>query len=84
MLLMLSMAQQGHLVQNYNGSEIVEVVNVSLPIAETTIVAGARSLLMAKDLIEKRYSDVVDVVYGDTDSVFLKTVSNLSVADAIK
>ena len=56
----------------------------SLPIAETTIVAGARSLLMAKDLIEQRYSDVVDVVYGDTDSVFLKTVENLSVADAIE
>jgi DNA polymerase elongation subunit (family B) len=39
---------------------------------------------MAKGLIEQRYSDVVDVIYGDTDSVFVKTVEDLSVAHAIK
>src|SRR5579859_577280 len=55
-----------------------------LPIAETTIVVGARSLIMAKELIEERYNDVVSVVYGDTDSVFLKTKSKLSVAEAIE
>jgi DNA polymerase delta subunit 1 len=55
-----------------------------LPIAETTIVAGAKSLTMAKELIEERYSDVVSVVYGDTDSVFLKTKTKLSVPDAIE
>ena len=53
-----------------------------LPIAETTIVVGAKSLTMAKELIEERYSDVVDVVYGDTDSVFLKSKERLSVPDA--
>jgi DNA polymerase delta subunit 1 len=47
-------------------------------------VAGARYLVQAKDLVQERYSDVVKVVYGDTDSVFVKTVENLSVADAIK
>ena len=78
------MEQQGLLVQNYNGTPIGDRVDGSLPIAETTIVAGARSLEMAKQLIQERYSDVVDVVYGDTDSVFLKSVENLSVADAIK
>ena len=46
--------------------------------------AGARYLVQAKDLVQERYSDVVKVVYGDTDSVFVKTVQNLSVADAIK
>jgi len=40
--------------------------------------------VQAKDLVQERYSDVVKVVYGDTDSVFVKTVQNLSVADAIK
>jgi DNA polymerase elongation subunit (family B) len=39
---------------------------------------------MAKNLIQERFSDVVDVVYGDTDSVFLRTVSNLTVAEATK
>ena len=62
----------------------MEGVDDSLPIAETTIVTGVGSLEMAKQLIQERYSDVVDVVYGDTDSVFLKTVENLSVADAIE
>lgn len=61
-----------------------DIFDVSLPIAETTIVAGARYLVMAKDLVQQRYSDVVNVVYGDTDSVFLKTVSNLSVTEAIQ
>jgi DNA polymerase delta subunit 1 len=55
-----------------------------LPIAETTIVAGAKYLVQAKELVQERYSDVVNVVYGDTDSVFVKTVEDLSVADAIK
>src|SRR5216110_342019 len=78
------MGQPGLLVQNYNGTPIMDNLDRSLPIAETTIVVGARSLEMAKQLIQERYSDVVDVVYGDTDSVFLKTVENLSVADAMK
>jgi len=38
---------------------------------------------MAKDLVEQRYSDVVSVVYGDTDSVFVKTVHPMSVPEAI-
>jgi DNA polymerase elongation subunit (family B) len=60
------------------------MIDCSLPIAETTIVLGARYLTMAKDLIQERYSDVVDVVYGDTDSVFLRTVQSLSVPEAIE
>jgi hypothetical protein len=76
--------QRALLAQNYNGTLIRDGVDDSLPIAETTIVTGAGSLEMAKQLIQERYSDVVDVVYGDTDSVFLKTVENLSVADAMK
>ena len=60
------------------------IVDFSLPIAETTIVAGARYLVQAKDLVQERYSDLVNVIYGDTDSVFVKTVENLSVADAIR
>ena len=56
----------------------------SLPIAETTIVLGAMYLTQAADLIKERYSDSVKVVYGDTDSVFLRTLSNLSVAEAFK
>jgi len=39
-------------------------------------------LTQAADLIQERYSDRVKVVYGDTDSVFLRTLSNLSVAEA--
>jgi DNA polymerase elongation subunit (family B) len=39
---------------------------------------------MARALCEERYNDVVSFVYGDTDSLFLKTVEKLSVADAIK
>ena len=70
--------------QSYNGKLPWDVVEFSLPIAETTIVAGARYLVRAKELVRERYSDVVTVVYGDTDSVFVKTVENLSVADAIK
>lgn len=84
LLLTLFMEQRGLLAQNCNGTPIMKGVDDSLPIAETTIVTGAGSLEMAKQLIQERYSDVVDVVYGDTDSVFLKTVENLSVADAIK
>jgi DNA polymerase elongation subunit (family B) len=56
----------------------------SLPIAETTIVLGAIYLTQAADLIKERYSDHVKVVYGDTDSVFLRTLSNLSVSEASK
>jgi len=55
-----------------------------LPIAETTIVLGAKYLTMAKDLVEERYSDVVSVVYGDTDSVFVKTHQLMSVPDATR
>jgi len=39
---------------------------------------------MAKDLVEERYSDVVSVVYGDTDSVFVKTHQLMSVPDATR
>lgn len=76
--------QPGRRVQSYNGRIRSDVTEVSLPIAETTIVAGAKYLVQAKELVQERYSDVVNVVYGDTDSVFVKTVENLSVADAIK
>jgi DNA polymerase elongation subunit (family B) len=55
-----------------------------LPIAETTIVLGAKYLTKAKDLVEERFSDIVDVVYGDTDSVFVKTVDPMSVEAAIR
>jgi hypothetical protein len=58
--------------------------DLSLPIAETTIVAGAKYLERAAELITERYKDEVSVVYGDTDSVFLKTVRNLNVPDAIQ
>jgi DNA polymerase elongation subunit (family B) len=63
---------------------LVRWSSFSLPIAETTIVLGAKYLTMAKDLIQERYSDLVQVVYGDTDSVFLRTVDNISVPEAIK
>jgi DNA polymerase elongation subunit (family B) len=39
---------------------------------------------MAKDIVEQRYRDVVQFNYGDTDSLFLKTVEKLSVTEAIK
>ena len=39
---------------------------------------------MARQICEQRYNEVVSFVYGDTDSLFLKTVEKLSVADAIK
>jgi DNA polymerase family B len=81
---MQSTVQLEHPVQKYNGMSSFYLFDISLPIAETTIVAGARYLMMAKDLVQQRYSDVVNVVYGDTDSVFLKTISNLSVAEAIQ
>lgn len=54
-----------------------------LPIAETTIVLGARYLTRAAELCRERFSDVVEVVYGDTDSVFLKCVERISVSEAI-
>ena len=56
----------------------------SLPIAETTIVLAAMYLTRASELIHERFSDVVKVVYGDTDSVFLKTLHSISVSEAIK
>jgi DNA polymerase delta subunit 1 len=55
-----------------------------LPIAETTIVLGAKYLTQAADLIKQRYSEDVKVVYGDTDSVFCRVLSNMSVAEAFK
>ncbi len=57
----------------------------SLPIAESTITEGAKLLESAKLEIERRYNtptQKVEVVYGDTDSVFVK-VYGLSVPDAI-
>jgi DNA polymerase elongation subunit (family B) len=78
------MEQLERQVQNYNGIILGSMAHCSLPIAETTIVLGAKYLTMAKDLIQERYSEVVDVVYGDTDSVFLRTVRNLSVPQAIE
>jgi DNA polymerase elongation subunit (family B) len=78
------MEQLERQVRNYNGIILGSMVHCSLPIAETTIVLGAKYLTMAKDLIQERYSEVVDVVYGDTDSVFLRTVRNLSVPQAIE
>jgi len=56
----------------------------SLPIAETTIVLAALYLTRARDLVHERFGDVVKVVYGDTDSVFLKTLETMSVSEAIK
>lgn len=70
-------------VQSYNGTPSTNV-DCSLPIAETTIVAGARYLTLARDIVQERYSDVATFVYGDTDSLFLKTVDKLSVAEAIQ
>jgi hypothetical protein len=70
-------------VQSYNVTPSTNV-DCSLPIAETTIVAGARYLTLARDIVQERYSDVATFVYGDTDSLFLKTVERLSVTDAIK
>ena len=70
-------------VQSYNGTPSTNV-DCSLPIAETTIVAGARYLTLARDIVQERYSDVAIFVYGDTDSLFLKTVDKLSVAEAIQ
>lgn len=84
LLLTRSTVLPGRLVPSYNGARYSNCDSFSLPIAESTIVLGARYLMKAKDLIRERYSDVVNVVYGDTDSVFLRTADNVSVAEAIK
>lgn len=81
---MQSTGRREHLAQSCNGISAISETDLSLPIAETTIVLGARYLTMAKDLIQERYNDLVHVVYGDTDSVFLRTVNNLTVAEAIE
>jgi DNA polymerase elongation subunit (family B) len=81
---MPSTAPPAHRPQSYNGIAWGRRSNGSLPIAETTIATAAKYLEKAAELITERYGKEVSVVYGDTDSVFLKTVESVSVPDAIK
>ncbi|KAJ3280432.1 DNA-directed DNA polymerase delta, partial [Borealophlyctis nickersoniae] len=53
-----------------------------LPIAETTILYGAAMLTELKTEIERTCGEGISVVYGDTDSVFVK-MQDMSVAQSI-
>lgn len=61
----------------------------NIAIADATITEGATLLEAAKQEIERRYNPdmankSIEVVYGDTDSVFVKCLGGKSVAEAIK